>query len=75
MKLTSLLAAGSAVLVMSACANEPSIYDPEAQDTQLAECQLIEDAEERLQCIEDATMGEEDTGPAVPEPTQEGQQY
>ncbi|MGX5915515.1 hypothetical protein ACR0ST_12365 [Aliidiomarina sp. Khilg15.8] len=57
------------VLAIFACASvacTTTVDDEAARDEQLAECQLIQDDEERLACLEDVARG-----PGAAEPVNE----
>lgn len=63
MRSKNALVALSGVFLLAACAGQ-TLDDEAARDAKLAECQLIQDDQERLDCIEQVTVGETVTEPA-----------
>lgn len=65
------LIALSGIFLLAGCAGH-SIDEDAARDAKLAECQLIQNDQERLDCIEQVTMGDTVTEPAPQsDPTQQ----
>ncbi|RUO22931.1 hypothetical protein CWE09_13435 [Aliidiomarina minuta] len=65
------LIALSGIFLLAGCAGH-TLDEDAARDAQLAECQLIQDDQERLDCIERITLGDTATEPAPQsDPTQQ----